>query len=86
MKKLNTICQSSREVIKAVVTLENYHKVQPYSADVKNLYPSIPIDYGMKAVENILHRYQLSFAPDEIDHILKILYWILELWEEMGGS
>ncbi len=75
MKKLNTICQSSREVIKAVVTLEKLPQgASILCADVKNLYPSIPIDYGMKAVETILHRYQLSFAPDETDHILKILY------------
>ena len=44
-----------------------------YCADVKNLYPSIPIELGLQAIEEELTRFHFH----DIDLILDILKWIL---------
>jgi hypothetical protein len=42
---------------------------------VKSLYPSIPIEFGLKATEAILKQY--NFMKDEIHLILDLLNWVL---------
>jgi hypothetical protein len=75
LKKLPSICSCSRDVIKQ---LSNF-KCKPGSlilcADVKSLYPSIPIEFGLKACESILKQY--NFRKDEIHLILDLLRWVL---------
>lgn len=44
-------------------------------ADVTSLYPSIPTEYGLIAVENIL--YKLHFDHSQIPLILQLLQWVL---------
>jgi hypothetical protein len=75
LKKIPSICSSSREVI---YNLTNF-KCKPGSvllcADVKNLYPSIPIDYGLKAVKSILKQYH--YCSEDSDFIVDLLRWVL---------
>jgi hypothetical protein len=44
-------------------------------ADVKSLYPSIPIEFGLKATESILKQY--NFMKEDIHLILELLRWVL---------
>jgi hypothetical protein len=75
LKKIPSICSSSREII---YNLTNF-KCKPESiilcADVKNLYPSIPIDYGLNAVKSILKQY--NYCYEDIYFIIDLLQWVL---------
>jgi hypothetical protein len=75
LKKIPSICSSSREVI---YNLTNF-RCKPGSiilcADVKNLYPSIPIDYGLKAVKSILKQYH--YCSEDTNFIIDLLHWVL---------
>lgn len=77
MKKLSTICFSSNHVLYKLSQLPKLnHDAVILCADVKSLYPSIPIDFGLKAVEDILLSYS-KFSLDEISYILQLLHWVL---------
>jgi hypothetical protein len=73
---LPTICTSS---ISVKNTLQN--KSFPpnsviYCADVKSLYPSIDISFGLKAVKEVLFRFTF-FKHETINLILDLLKWTL---------
>jgi hypothetical protein len=71
--KLCTICRSSLEVL--VITHKQKLPLDSFilCADVRSLYPSIPIQFGMQAVEYLLHCYNMP----EIQFHLALLYWVL---------
>jgi hypothetical protein len=76
-----TICTRSSDVI---LDLQHYIPTPTQvivCADVRSLYPSIPIDYGMQCVKKFLtrvcHTHNTILQPDEIPLILDILHWVL---------
>jgi hypothetical protein len=75
MKKLPGICFSSREVVKELHELTLPNDCFILCADVKNLYPSIPIDYGLKAVREVLLNYR--FENEQLDLVIDLLGWVL---------
>jgi hypothetical protein len=75
LKKIPSICSCSRDIVKKL----SHFVCKPGSvilcADVKSLYPSIPIEFGLKATESVLKQY--NFMKDEIHLILELLKWVL---------
>jgi hypothetical protein len=75
LKKLPSICSCSRDVVQKL----SHFVCKPGSvilcADVKSLYPSIPIEFGLKATESILKQY--NFMKEDIHLILELLKWVL---------
>ena len=76
VEKLSTVCTSSRQVIRDLHSLEVPDDHIILCADVTSLYPSIPIDFGLNAVRQILLRHN-SFSPKRIDFLLSLLSWVL---------
>jgi len=74
--KLTSICTSSRSVIKELSELTLQKDCYIVCADVKSLYPSIPIDYGIMAVKNVLESLQIHIM--EIPLLIDLLKWTLE--------
>jgi len=76
LPELPTICQSSSEALRSILT----HSFPPsaiiLTADVKSLYPSIPTALGLDCVKSIL---ELSnhFTQPRINLIIKLMEWIL---------
>jgi hypothetical protein len=75
MKKLPSICTSSRDVLRELTDLTVPNDCYIMCADVKNLYPSIPLDYGMRAVRKVLENYR--YEEEQLDFLLDLLYWVL---------
>ncbi len=73
VKLLPTVVHNTTEVLLQLdkLVIEPYDVI--YCADVENLYPSIPHDFGLKAVKEILTRYKVS----NIEFILQLLLWVL---------
>jgi hypothetical protein len=65
VKKLSTICLSAREIIKDSINLKLPVNSLIVCADVKSLYPSIPIQFGIKAIKEMLSRHRF-YSEDEI--------------------
>ena len=76
VKKLSTICLSAREIIKDSINLKLPVNSLIVCADVKSLYPSIPIQFGIKAIKEMLSRHRF-YSEDEIQLILDLLHWVL---------
>jgi len=79
MQKLPSVCTSSRSVIQDIVqlTLPTTSNCVILCADVKRLYPSIPIEYGVKAVYEVLQQFSLS-CDINIPLIIDLLQWTLQ--------
>ena len=71
--KLPSICKSSINVLHKLNNLTLADDCLLLCADVKSLYPSIPIEYGIKAIKEMLIRYKMP----EINFHLEILHWVL---------
>jgi len=71
--KLCSICRSSLEVLAITSKLKLPFESYILCADVTSLYPSIPIDFGLKAVKYVLHCYNMP----EIEFHLELLNWVL---------
>ena len=75
--KLHTVVHSSLEALLKINDIKlarnNIDHYSLLSADVKNLYPSIPITYGLKAVRSVLNTHRI---PD-VDFIIDLLAWVL---------
>jgi hypothetical protein len=71
--KLPGICRSSKEVLHVTHNIILPLGSMILCADVKSLYPSIPIDYGLKAIKNMLYRYNML----DISFHLDLLRWVL---------
>lgn len=79
LPKLNSICKSCSEVI---LDLSDADKsFAPDSAilcaDIKQLYPSIPLDFGLKAVHYVINSFPSIFSNDEILLTMDLLHWVL---------
>lgn len=77
MKMLPTICMSSKQIlldIKSLPTLPETAII--LTADVRSLYPSIPIDAGIIAIKTIMQQY--NYMPNYQNLILKLLSFVLE--------
>jgi hypothetical protein len=71
--KFHTICRSNLEVLYKISKLQLPIGSQILCADVKSLYPSIPIPYGIRAVKMMLENFNF---PDISFHI-ELLSWVL---------
>ena len=71
--KFHTICRSSLEVIYVTSKLELPDYAHILCADVKSLYPSIPISFGINAVKTLL----ICFNMPDIDFHIELLHWVL---------
>ena len=73
--RLPSITNSSSDSLRIInsLRLDKLFKYILLSADVKSLYPSIPISYGLKATRRILED---SNTPN-IDLIIELLEWVL---------
>jgi hypothetical protein len=76
IEKLPTVCTLSRQVIRDLHSLEVPKDHIILCADVTSLYPSIPIDFGLNAVSQIILRLN-SFPPKRIDFLISLLSWVL---------
>ncbi len=78
MKSLSTVCLSTWE---ALVKVDQLHSIPTtaciVTADVKNLYPSIPINFGLTCTREILSNHPL-INPADLHFILDLLRWVLE--------
>ena len=76
IQQLNTICTSSRQIL---IQCQSINNLPPtaiiLTADVKALYPSIPIDAGIAAVRRIM--IQFNYMPEYQQLILNLLSWVL---------
>jgi hypothetical protein len=76
VKRISSICLSSHSVVKDLLKLEIPKGSVILCADVKNLYPSIPIDYGLHATHEMLHNFKL-YSDEEIQLLVQLLSWVL---------
>jgi hypothetical protein len=76
LKMIPSICSCSRDIIRKLSNFSCKQGSVILCADVKSLYPSIPIDFGLIAVESILKQY--NFMKEEIHLILELLRWVLQ--------
>jgi hypothetical protein len=76
VKKLNTICFSSRSVILDVHNLHIPSNSVLLCADVASLYPSIPIDFGLEMVRKVCTSKEW-FDPVTLEWILVLLEFVL---------
>lgn len=75
VKRLPTICSSSIQALLAIEDLKITDDMVILCADVANLYPSIPLEYGLQATESVLKRYD-AYDPDLAFH-MSLLKWVL---------
>lgn len=77
IKTLETVTSSSTNALLALEALPPILSplARIYCADVKNLYPSIPIDYGITAVRKVLT--SRSTLLMDIDFHVSLLHWVL---------
>jgi hypothetical protein len=78
--KLTSVCTSSRAAIYDLqyLSLTSYDdQLVIVCADVKSLYPSIPIDYGLQAVKYVLESFTHQTDVD-VPLIMDLLKWTLE--------
>jgi hypothetical protein len=73
---LPTICQSSSDAIRMLSGKSFPNSAILFTADVKSLYPSIPMKHGLDAVKNILELSK-SFSPKKIQFIITLMRWVL---------
>jgi hypothetical protein len=75
VKKLPTICLNNREVIIDLNNITGPPQGCILCADVQDMYPSIPIDYGISAIKNVM--IQHNFFIDQLEFFLELLEWTL---------
>ena len=75
VKKLPSVCLNNIEILRDLdnKTLPNGACI--LCADVKDMYPSIPIEYGLKAVRFVMSQFQ--YLMDQLDFIIDLLAWTL---------
>ena len=78
---INTITSSSLDTLLELdqLPLASFPSAILLCADVKSLYPSIPITYGILAVKDLLLEYgsNLNIDPNQQLFILDLLSWVL---------
>jgi hypothetical protein len=76
VKSLKSICLSSSEVIHHATTARFPPNSRILCADVKSLYPSIPIDFGLAAVRAVTYKHW-HFTPLELNFYMELFAWVL---------
>ena len=78
MKYLNTTVESSQEALQRMQNITLTDNSQILCADVTSLYPSIPIDYGLSAVQKMLELVtQRQLMKINIALTMDLLKWVL---------
>ncbi len=80
LRVLPTVCLSSREVINSLDNINDLTSdITITCADVSSLYPSIPTDYGLRAIRAILYEFNSIVRLDRIEEefLLRLLEWVL---------
>src|SRR6185312_345525 len=78
MKYLNTTVESSQEALQRMQNITLTDNSQILCADVTSLYPSIPIDYGLSAVQKMLELVtQRKLMKINIALTMDLLKWVL---------
>jgi hypothetical protein len=77
--KINTICKSSKEVIQELNNNNMSFTAGSVimCADIRQLYPSIPLDFGLKAVHYVIHCFPGVYAHEETTLLMDLLQWVL---------
>ncbi len=73
VKKLPTVVHNTIEVLLKVEHLTVTPHSTIFCADIQNLYPSIPHEYGIQAVKSIMQQHKLH----NIEFHLDLLHWVL---------
>jgi hypothetical protein len=77
LRKLNTICTSSRQLLRDIAGLYPKKDSVILCADVTALYPNIPIDLGVATVRNVIT--QLNIFPEKhVDFLMELLTFVLK--------
>jgi hypothetical protein len=80
LKLLPTVAQSTTDILKDIITM---NPLKPNAVivclDVKNMYPSIPIPFGLHAVRTILTEH-CNILPTgiTINFVIDLLEWVLK--------
>jgi hypothetical protein len=76
--RLPSVCLSNKEIILDLLRIQNLpEEAVILCADVKSLYPSIPIRYGLKKTKEILERFPNHYQIEDIELFLDLLEWVL---------
>lgn len=82
LKILDGVCNSSRDVLidiakNKITNLDANARI--LTADIKSLYPSIPIAYGIAAVKKVVTYFKdmLHYTQADVDLIIDLLTWLL---------
>ena len=75
VKRIPTICLNNLEILREFENITLPSSACILCADVQEMYPSIPIDYGLRAVRNIM--IQFNYHIDKLEFILELLEWVL---------
>jgi hypothetical protein len=77
MVKLPTICTSSKSILPELDSLTNLPQTSVIlCADVASLYPSIHLDFGLKALRSVLTDFRAPY--EEVNLIVDLLEWVLK--------
>jgi hypothetical protein len=76
VKRLATVCTSALELILDIENLVIPDGCVILTADVKSLYPSIPIEFGVSTVRSVLS--SLNVLSTDREFLLDLLKWVLE--------
>lgn len=80
LRVLPTICSSSRQVIRSLDGIGDLTSNTVITcADVASLYPSIPTDYGLRAIRAVLYEFNSIVRLDRVEEefLLRLLEWVL---------
>lgn len=77
---LNTVAQSTQHALRRLLTTTAPAGAVLLCADVTSLYPSIPIDYGLRAIREVLTKLSTEQGTPRINIALtlELLHWVLE--------
>ena len=76
LKKLRTVCTSSRSIILQMESFKAPLGSTILCADVTSLYPNIPIDIGITTVRKVLQDLK-CFTTEHLNFLMDILHWVL---------
>ena len=76
LKKLNTVCTSSRSLISDLQNRTFPPNCVILCADITALYPNIPIDFGIETVTNVLRSLNI-FDESHLIFLMSLLRWVL---------
>jgi hypothetical protein len=93
VNKLSSVVQSTQDTLRKLLQLTPQPNYILLSADVRSLYPSIPHEYGLKAVKSVLEWF--NFDIYKVDFVIDLLHWVLtsnyltfneEVYHQISGT